>query len=181
MENKSIVTKVNDRICAVEKTLTWIVFSIMLALLVIQVICRYCFDWPLAWAEELVRYTYIGVSFLGAAVAVRENSHICIDILPNVIRAAIKNEITAAKVQAFIDIFACIVGLVFWTILTVWMVTYNIDIEVKKQITTSNEWPMWVMCLPVSISCIMMGIHSFLNGIEKVIEIKRLGKEGAGL
>ena len=79
MENKSIVTKVNDRICAVEKTLTWIVFSIMLALLVIQVICRYCFDWPLAWAEELVRYTYIGVSFLGAAVAVRENSHICID------------------------------------------------------------------------------------------------------
>ena len=26
MENKSIVTKVNDRICAVEKTLTWIVF-----------------------------------------------------------------------------------------------------------------------------------------------------------
>ena len=152
----------------------------MLALLVIQVICRYCFDWPLAWAEELVRYTYIGVSFLGAAVAVRENSHICIDILPNVIRAAIKNEITAAKVQDVIDIFACIVGLVFWTILTVWMVTYNIDIEVKKQITTSNEWPMGHVP-----SCVDLlyhdGYSQFLNGIEKVIEIKRLGKEGAGL
>ena len=71
MEKKNIITKINDGFCKVEKTITWVVFAIMLALLLIQVFCRYLFEMPLAWAEELVRYTYIAVSFLGAAVALR--------------------------------------------------------------------------------------------------------------
>lgn len=179
MENTNIITKVNNGICAVEKTLTWIIFAVMLALLVIQVICRYCFDWPLAWAEELVRYTYIGVSFLGATVAVRENSHICIDILPNVLEAVIKKKETAIKVETILDILACLICVAFWAVITIWMYTYNVDIADKNQITTSNEWPMWIMCLPVTISCILMGLHSLLNAIEKVIAFRAVSKGGA--
>ena len=179
MENTNIITKVNNGICTVEKTVTWIAFALMLALLVIQVLCRYCFNLPLAWAEELVRYTYIGVSFLGAAVAVRENSHICIDILPNVLKAAIKNEKKRAVVQDAIDVIACIVGCVLWAVLSMWMITYNIDLAAKNQITSSNEWQMWIMCAPVSLSSVLMALHSVLNAIEKIVEIHTIRKGGA--
>ena len=56
MEKKNPITAISDRVCWVEKQITWIAFIVMLGLLVIQVACRYCFHFPLAWSEELVRF-----------------------------------------------------------------------------------------------------------------------------
>lgn len=180
MDNVSYITRVNNSICTVEKAVTWIAFSIMLALLIIQVIFRYCLNWPLAWAEEMVRYTYIAVSFIGATVAVRENTHISIDILPNILGALIKNSKKKIIVQDGIDIFAALIAVVFWSVMSLWMVTYNLDIARLDQITTANEWPMWLMCLPVTVSCALMGVQSALNAVEKGIEIYRVKKGGSG-
>ena len=102
MEKKSMITRISDGFCKVEKTVTWIAFAIMLALLLIQVICRYVFSMPLAWAEEMVRYTYIAVSFVGAIVAVRERSHIGIDIILSIIKKIAKND--AKKEQRLLDV-----------------------------------------------------------------------------
>lgn len=178
MDNAGYITKMNNSICTVEKTITWIAFSIMLALLIIQVIFRYCLNWPLAWAEEMVRYTYIAVSFIGATVAVRENSHISIDILPTVLKAFFKNENKRIIVQDAIDILAALITVVFWAVMFVWMLRYNLDIAELDQITTANEWPMWIMCLPVTVSCGLMGVQSVLNAAEKGIEINRIKKGG---
>lgn len=178
MENASAVTKWNDNICKVEKAVTWIAFSIMLALLIIQVVFRYCLNWPLAWAEEMVRYTYIAVSFIGATVAVRENSHISIDILPNVLKSLIKNVEKRIIVQDAIDILAALIVMVFWAVMSFWMLRYNLDIAKMDQITTANEWPMWLMCLPITVSCVLMGLQSALNAVEKGIEIKSVKKAG---
>ena len=117
MKNASYITKVNNSLCKVEKTITWIAFSIMLALLIVQVIFRYCFNWPLAWAEEMVRYTYIAVSFIGATVAVRENSHISIDIMPNILQALINNDKKRIILQDIIDIIAAFISVIFWGVM----------------------------------------------------------------
>lgn len=178
MENTNLITKVNDGLCAVEKTITWIAFSIMLALLVVQVVCRYCFNWPLAWAEEMVRYTYIAVSFIGATIAVREKSHICIDILPIVLERIIKNKRIRLLVLNFFDVLACLLSVVLWCVVSKWVIEYNFEIGKMNQITTCNEWPMWLMCLPMTVSCIMMGVHSALNAVETLIEVRLVKKEG---
>ena len=86
MEKKGFITRLGDTFCHVEKVIVCITFILMLALLFIQVLCRYVFNLPLAWAEEAVRYVYIAVSFLGAAIAAREGTHIKIDILQCLIR-----------------------------------------------------------------------------------------------
>ena len=83
----------------------------MLALLLIQVFCRYLFEMPLAWAEELVRYTYIAVSFLGAAVALRERTHISIDILPSIINSKVKDENKKRLINDGLNLFADVVQL----------------------------------------------------------------------
>ena len=176
MENKNIITKISDGFCKVEKTVTWIAFALMLALLLIQVICRYVFHMPLAWAEELVRYTYIGVSFVGAIVAVRERSHISIDILPSLLQNKIKDEKKKEFWMEALDIFANIVQCVFFVVLSKWMIEYNIDLEVKAQITTANQWQMWIMCLPVTISCVLMAFHALLNTLEDIINVVAIKK-----
>ena len=176
MEKKNIITKVNDAFYKVEKTITWIAFAIMLGLLLIQVFCRYLFEMPLAWAEEMVRYTYIGVSFLGAAVALRERTHISIDILPSILENKIKDPAKKEFWLECLDTFANLVQLVFFIILSIWMLEYNLDLDAKNQITTANQWPMWLMCLPVSISCILMAFHALLNTLEdlfRMIAVKK--------
>ena len=176
MEKKNIITKINDAFYHVEKTITWIAFAIMLALLLIQVFCRYLFEMPLAWAEEMVRYTYIGVSFLGAAVALRERTHISIDILPSLLESKIKDPAKKEFWLDALDIFASIVQMVFFIFISKWMLEYNIDLEVKHQITTANQWQMWVMCAPVTLSCMLMAFHGLLNTLEDIIKIASIKK-----
>ena len=176
MEKKNIITKINDGFYHVEKTITWIAFAIMLALLLIQVFCRYLFEMPLAWAEEMVRYTYIGVSFLGAAVALRERTHISIDILPSLLESKIKDPAKKEFWLDALDIFASIVQMVFFIFISKWMLEYNIDLEVKHQITTANQWQMWVMCAPVTLSCMLMAFHGLLNTLEDIIKIASIKK-----
>ena len=180
MEKKNLITRINDGFCSVEKTVTWIAFAVMLSLLLIQVFCRYVFSMPLAWAEELVRYTYIAVSFTGAIVAVRERSHIGIDIVLSIV-GKIKNETIRRRSLDALDIFANVVQLVFFVVIAIWMVQYNVDIAEKNQITTANEWPMWIMCLPVTISCGLMAFHGVLNTLESLLDMFTARKGGAAI
>ena len=71
--------------------------------------------------------------------------------------------------------------MVFWAIMSFWMLRYNLDIARMDQITTANEWPMWLMCLPITVSCVLMGLQSALNAVEKGIEIKNVRKAGGNL
>lgn len=67
------------------KKLTLIDYFIatMLAAIIIVVVCqvvwRYLFNNSLSWTEEISRYMYVWVIFIGAAVAIKEGTHIGID------------------------------------------------------------------------------------------------------
>jgi len=53
-----------------------------------QVLFRFVFQSPLSWTDETARYAFIWMVFIGAAVAVKKNTHIRVDLL----ELAIKNE-----------------------------------------------------------------------------------------
>lgn len=58
---------------------------ILLALLAltvfVAVVTRYLFNFPLAWSEEVSRYSFIWLSFLGAEVCLRARAHLGVDLL----------------------------------------------------------------------------------------------------
>lgn len=178
--NNNIITKISNGFCKIEKTITWITFAIMLALLLIQVFCRYFLHMPLAWAEELVRYTYIAVSFIGAVVALRERGHISIDILPSLIESRVNDERKKRIMSESLDILANLPQMLLFIAMSIWMILYNKDIASKNQITTANQWPMWAMCLPVTISCMLMAFHGFMNILEDILILLQVSKRKVG-
>ena len=78
-----------------------------------------------------------------------------------------------------LDVFDDVVQIAFFSILSVWLLEYNIEIAEANQITTANEWPMWLMCLPVTVSLMLMALHSVMNLIESVVDMRRIRKAGA--
>ena len=56
--------------------------SVVLTLSVfLQVLIRFVFKYPLPWTEEIARIAFVYCIFVGATIAVRENSHLSVDFL----------------------------------------------------------------------------------------------------
>ena len=62
-----------------------ILMFFMAAIITAQVLSRYIAGNPLTWSEELGRYIFVWMSFLGMAVAIRHGSHVALDILVTVL------------------------------------------------------------------------------------------------
>jgi TRAP-type C4-dicarboxylate transport system permease small subunit len=69
-------------------------FLIIFASVLLQIFLRYLLNFPLTWSEELSRYLFIMVCFLGWTLATRNKSHIkvnlILDALPQKIRFTVK-------------------------------------------------------------------------------------------
>ncbi|MEW6261620.1 MAG: TRAP transporter small permease [Thermodesulfobacteriota bacterium] len=62
----------------------WLVIvaaAIIVGAVTIEVILRYVFGGSLVFTEELTRYVMVWIVFLGSALAIRDNTHIGIDVV----------------------------------------------------------------------------------------------------
>lgn len=56
-------------------------YTMLVATMAIEVLRREVFAYSSIWGEEVVRYAFIYLAWIGAAAAVRERAHIRIDVL----------------------------------------------------------------------------------------------------
>ena len=66
-----------------ENVTSGILILLVTAVLFINVILRFVFSSSLSWSEELIRYGFIWITFIGGAICVRTASHVKIDLIPN--------------------------------------------------------------------------------------------------
>ena len=103
-----LYSKFLDLLEWVEKVILAVSVFVMVIIMVYQVILRYVFSNPNAWSEELARYLFILNVMLAAAIAVRRNSHMQIDILINLFSERVKHIFT---------IISTIAGIAFMVLL----------------------------------------------------------------
>src|SRR5512137_478753 len=63
------------------KHLLWLLVAILTASVFLQVLSRFVFKYPLPWTEEVSRIAFVYSIFVGATIAVREKTHLNIDVL----------------------------------------------------------------------------------------------------
>ena len=56
-------------------------YTMLVATMAIEVLRREVFAFSSIWGEEIVRYSFIYLAWIGATAAVRERAHIRIDVL----------------------------------------------------------------------------------------------------
>lgn len=72
-----------------------------------QVLWRYAFDDPLTWSEELSRYLFVWIGYLGAWLAWRRRQHIALDAA-QLLRSPALRQASARLVEGLVLAF-CIV------------------------------------------------------------------------
>ncbi|MEL7647674.1 MAG: TRAP transporter small permease [Sedimentibacter sp.] len=84
------VKSIFDFIAKLIKVFLGVLLVVMLVVALIEVFRRYILGRSFAWAEELIRYLIIWISFLGAAVAYKENNLVFFDLVANKIKGKAK-------------------------------------------------------------------------------------------
>ncbi len=63
------------------KHLLWLLVAILTASVFLQVLSRFIFKYPLPWTEEVSRLAFVYSIFVGAVIAVRDKTHLNIDVI----------------------------------------------------------------------------------------------------
>jgi TRAP-type C4-dicarboxylate transport system permease small subunit len=126
-----------------------VLMAVMVVVIALQVWYRFILNNPLDWSEELGRYVFVWISFLGAAAGVRYQVHLGIDALEKIVgREAFRYVLVLINIV--IQIFLLFV--IYWgfTLLTV----------VRFQTSPSMLIPMTYPYAAVPVGAIFMLINS---------------------
>ena len=70
-----------DRFCRLLEALMVLLLALMVVLVFGNVVLRYAFDSGITVSEELSRWLFVWMTFLGAIVAIKEHGHLGTDML----------------------------------------------------------------------------------------------------
>ncbi len=133
--------------------------------LFIQVIMRYVFNNSLSWSEELARYIFIWMVFIGISYGAKQMKHLKIDVFLSVF---------PKKVRPYLVIFADVVVLALSAVIvySAWITVQNyIKIGVKSPALHAPYWFIYS-------SCLVGYALTFFRQIQTIVYRVKLMKNG---
>jgi TRAP-type C4-dicarboxylate transport system permease small subunit len=127
-------------------------FAVMVAVVVAAVFARYVLNNSIVWAEELARYLFVWVSFLGGGLGVGTNIHVGIDSLVELMPPRPK-----LAVQIAVELM-----IVVLTVVLIW-VGVEFTLFGMKADALLLPVPMGVVYLAVPVGCFVMLMNVLLH------------------
>ena len=140
-----------------------LVFYVMLVMtMAVEVLRREIFSYSSIWGEEVVRYSFIYLAWIGAAAAVKERAHIRIDVVMHYLAPRPK-----ALLYMFGDLvmFGVAVIALYWSMETV-LVSWKFG-SVSHGLRISMVW--FLMAVPIGFALMLLRLtQSFLRDLRSL-------------
>jgi len=134
---------------------------------ILQVFSRYLLPYSITWTEEVARFLLIYITFIGAAVAIYEKTHISITTFVNKLSARIK--LIVQIIMNFVILF--FLYLVFRGGINMTLLTWGVVSGSMLKVMTGYVY------IIIPISAFLMMIFSGKNIIDNFMAIKKLNKQ----
>ncbi len=139
-----------------------ILLMVMMTSMAVQVFFRYILNNPLVWTEELARYLYIWIAFIGAGYGVRHRSHIELTVFFKMLSPALRK-----IVQIAVDSIA--------------IICYSIVIPISIPLLSAQnkikavglEIPMSFVMAAVPVGCSLLVLRLCLD----IVDVAKGGSE----
>jgi len=146
----------DEHISRLEQILIAALLMVMILMAFSQIVLRNFFSTGIAWGDSLVRYLVVWVGFIGAAIAVKEDKHITIDVLARWIARG--GEGTIQAISHFSSAVIC--GLLTWAgIKFIWF-------EAQMGGTAVFNLPVWVPEIIIPVTFALMTLRYTLRLIN---------------
>lgn len=133
-----------------------------LSLVFINVVLRYIWGQPQSILDEFSVYFVVWGVLAGTAVALRNDHHIKVDALYNILPLATRHKVS---------IFATSLGLAFCVFYTYYGIQLEMGYLQTGMRSADSRFPMWIIYLIVPISGVMFGIRF----IDKLVGLLKNG------
>ncbi len=137
-------------------------YTMLVATMFIDVLRREILAYSSIWGEEIVRYSFIYLAWIGAAAAVRERGHIRIDVILQYVGRRMK-----ALLYIFGDLvmFAVAIVAFYWSLETV-LVSAKFG-SVTHGLRISQVW--FLSAVPIGFALVMFRlVQSFLRDLSSL-------------
>jgi TRAP-type C4-dicarboxylate transport system permease small subunit len=140
--------------------LTVVLFCVMFATIIVQIVLRYVFNAPLVWTDEAAAYLFVWIAFLGWSMATRKRIHIGISVIVDKLPPRWRRALHA---------FWCLGTLAFALILLVVgaVITRN-NVDVRMVSIDFAFWPVYV-AVPIA------AMYLIAYAVRDLVEILRKG------
>lgn len=130
-----------------EEVFLVVLLTVAVIIVAMQVITRYWLKMPLPWSEELARYLFIWMTWVGASFAAKERKHINIDVIFHLLPKAGQKACT-------------VISTAIWLFFLMVMIKISMQLTVSVygggQIAVGCGVPMWIPYAAIPTGMILM-------------------------
>lgn len=142
-----------------EEIITGLIVLGVTLFLFINAVLRYGFNSSLSWAEEFIRYVMIWISFIGATIAFRNESHFGVDLIFRL------KSVKLVKMVRLINDLGCFIFCGFVAYYGFKMVTFNMG---TAQTSPALQIALWKVYSVIPLSGAVSMLYILRNFIRKV-------------
>ncbi len=153
------IKRLNDYAVTVQSHLLVVMFIVLLALMLIQVVYRYFLELPLPWTEEMARYVFVIVTYLGASIAVSNNSHIEINVRDLLLDKFLNSKRLREHWNKTLSLVCELVTFTIAVIISYEFVFMVTDDYTFDQVSTALGFPMYLVSGFVLVCLMMLTMH----------------------
>ncbi len=144
-------------------------FTAMILTMVWQVVSRFILHLSVPWTDELSRYLWITLAFVGAGAAVSENAHVEINIIASFLKG-IKDEKKKYRMAKISDIVRYIILIGLSVFLEYQWIKFTMKAMKLGQLSSAMEIPMTLPYIIIDIGVASIIIHSLFRLIISFVD-----------
>ena len=144
-----------------------LVYTLLLCvgIIFLQVIMRYIFNNSLSWSEELCKYLFVWMIWLGTSLSAREHGHIAIDLLKDKARG---------RGKYYMNIAVNVIWLMMCLFLLFNGITVVEGLILRNRTASALPWvKVWVVYLAIPVSQGVLSIRIMLDILRDVKHLIR--------
>jgi TRAP-type C4-dicarboxylate transport system permease small subunit len=130
-------------------------------LVILTVLLRYVFNIVFNWTEELIVFLFIGTTFFGIIIGVKENEHIKISLLKDRL---------PEKIRMVLDIIICCIDII--VVMGSAYFSINWIQKVGRPLTSGLKIPYAAIYMILPISFLLVAIYESREIASKVNDLK---------
>lgn len=151
----------------IERAILLILLAVMTVVTILQVFMRYVMENSLTWSEELARFCFIWLVYIGISYGVKRAKHVRVEAILSIVKR---------RGKFIINLIANILFLYFAIYATYYGFTIMNTIQITGQLAPSIGVPMSIMYLGMPIGMLLTVIRLIQRIIYEIMMYKQ-GKE----